>query len=155
MTIACFFRIFSVFLCLCGASLFVTSAKAQATTQPVTRFIAIDIHIDPLGQPLGAYQIEFKATDVDVRLVGVEGGETEAYKKAPFYDPKALQQSRVIIAAFSTESSLPTSLTRIARLHLQVRGDVVPKYELKLIVAGDKDAKPIDAKATWQTYTSD
>lgn len=148
----------------CGRSVFLIGfllacltavTNAQPTTQPITRFVAIDIRIDPLGQPLGAYQIEFKATQADVQLVGVEGGETQPYKHAPFYDPNALQQSRVVIAAYSTESSLPTTLTRVARLHLQIKGDVAPTYELKLIVAGDKDAKPIDAKATWQLFASD
>lgn len=128
----------------------VSTAAAQST-QPVVRFEAVDVIVDPQGQSLGAYQIEFKATG-GVKLVGVEGGESEAYRKAPYYDPKALQQSRIIIAAFSTDSSLPTVRTRVARLHLQISGDAKPEYELRLMVAGDKDAKPIDAVASYAPH---
>lgn len=120
------------------------------TTQPATRFGTIDILVDPQGKPLGAYQIEFRATKGDVKLVGVEGGATEAYRRAPYYDPKALQQSRIVIAAFSTDSSLPTTKTRVARLHVQISGSDTPEYELKLVVAGDADAKPIEAKASYE-----
>ncbi len=126
-------------------------ASAQ-TTQPVTRFAAVDVFIDPLGTPLGAYQVEFKATHGDVRLVGVEGGTSEAFKKPPYYDPKALQQSRIILAAFSTDSSLPSGRTRVARIHLQIRGHEAPEYELKLIVAGDANAKPIEAKTSFTPF---
>jgi hypothetical protein len=132
----------------------VSTAAAQST-QPAVRFEAVDVFVDPQGQPLGAYQIEFKATTGDVKLVGVEGGASEAYRKAPYYDPKALQQSRIILAAFSTDSSLPIVRTRVARLHLQVTGDAKPEYELKLMVAGDKDAKPIDAVASYAPYRKD
>jgi hypothetical protein len=87
-----------------------------------------------------------------VKLVGVEGGAAEPFKRPPHYDAKALQQSRIMIAAFSTDSSLPTTKTRVARLHLQVRGVDAPDYELKLIIAGDRDAKPIPAAASYAPH---
>lgn len=127
-----------------------SSFAYSQTTQPATRFATLDILVDPQGKPLGAYQIEFRATRGDVKLVGVEGGASEAYRKAPYYDPKALQQSRIVIAAYSTDSSLPTTKTRVARLHVQIRGAEAPEYELKLVVAGDADAKPIEAKASYE-----
>lgn len=130
---------------------FASCALAEST-QLAVRFEAVDVFVDPQGQSLGAYQVEFKATGGDVKLVGVEGGEPEAYRKAPYYDPKAIQQSRIIIAAFSADSSLPNTRTRVARLHLQISGDAKPEYELKLMVAGDKDAKPIEAVASYTPY---
>ncbi|MBC8107746.1 MAG: hypothetical protein H7Z14_14230 [Anaerolineae bacterium] len=128
-----------------------TAAQAQ-TTQPRTRFMAIDVNIDPQGQSLAAYQVDFRALSGDVKLVGVEGGAPGVFAAAPYYDAKALRQSRVIIAAFSTDTALPTTKTRVARLHVQIAGDTTPDYQIKLIVAGNRDSKPIDATATFEPY---
>jgi len=123
-------------------------APAQSATQQI-HFRAIDITVDPHGQPLAAYQFEFIAPQ-NVKLVGVEGGEQPAFAKAPYYDTKALSHDRVIVAALSTDAALPNTATRVARLHLEVIGDTDPNYQLKLVVAGDKSAKAIDAAAGWK-----
>ncbi len=124
------------------------SEQDYSTTQPGVRFAPLYVYIDSGNENLAAYQFELKATAGQIKIVGVEGGQHEAFKEAPYYDPAALAKDRIIIAAFSTGSDLPKGRTRIATIHLQIIGDAEPKYELKLTVAGDADGKEIPAEIT-------
>jgi hypothetical protein len=112
------------------------------------QFRAVDIFIDSKDQPLAAYQLEFKASKGDVKIVGIEGGEHERFRKPPYYDPQAMQHERVIIAAFNTapELALPTGRTRIATIHLQVSGDIEPEYVVKPSVLAATHGKKIQAE---------
>ena len=121
-----------------------------STAQPGVRFAPLHIYIDSGNSGLAAYQFELKATTGQIKIVGVEGGSHEAFKEAPYYDPAALANDRIIIAAFSTGSNLPKGRTRIATIHLQIIGDADPEYELKLTVAGDADGKEIPAEITFE-----
>jgi hypothetical protein len=121
-----------------------------STAQPGVRFAPLNIYIDSGSKSLAAYQFELKATVGQIKIVGVEGGQPEAFKEAPYYDPAALQNDRIIIAAFSTAGNLPRGRTRVATLHLQIIGEIEPQYELKLIVAADADAKEIPAEITFE-----
>jgi hypothetical protein len=103
-----------------------------STPQPGVRFAPLYIYIDSGSKSLAAYQFELKATAGQVKIVGVEGGSPEAFKEAPYYDPAALQDNRIIIAAFSTAGNLPKGRTRVATIHLQIIGQVEPQSELKL-----------------------
>jgi hypothetical protein len=103
----------------------------------------IDLHIDPHGKPLAAWQVEFTAKDNSATLVGIEGGDTGAYKDPPHYDPAALANSRVILAAYSTADDLPTSKTRVARLHLQFTKRNAA-YDVKLITAATPDGAKLE-----------
>jgi len=114
--------------------------------QPNVRFVPLHIIIDSGDQALAAYQFELKATAGQIKIVGVEGGEHHAFKEPPYYDPAALANDRIIIAAFNTGSDLPTGRTRIATIHLQIIGDIEPEYELELTVVADADGKEIPAK---------
>jgi hypothetical protein len=109
------------------------------------RFAAVDVFVDSGAQALAAYQFELKVTAGDVTLVGVEGGEHRAYRQPPYYDPAALTRQRIVIAAFDASGDLPRGKTRVARLMVRVRGDVVPVYDAKLVVAASPEAKAIDA----------
>ena len=120
-----------------------------STAQPRVRFAPLHIYLETCNL-LAAYQFELKATTGHVKIVGVEGGQHEAFKEAPYYDPAALANDRIIIAAFSTGRDLPTDRTRIATIHLQIIGDAEPQYELKLIVAADADGKEIPAEITFE-----
>jgi hypothetical protein len=95
----------------------------QAVAAEPIRFVAIDIFIDPKGEPLAAYQMDIKLAD-GAKIVGIEGGEHPEFRKAPFYDPKAIQSQRIIVAALSTSPSdkLPTGKTRLLTLHVQCQG---------------------------------
>jgi hypothetical protein len=114
--------------------------------QPNVRFVPLHITIDSGDQMLAAYQFELKSTAGQIKIVGVEGGRHPAFKEPPYYDPAALANDRIIIAAFNTGSNLPTGSTRIATIHLQIIGSVEPEYELELVVAADADGKEIPAK---------
>ena len=137
-------------LCLIVAVFLAASGLAQTPAPDAVRFKAVDIYVDSGAKPLAAYQLEFKARSNSVRIVGVEGGEHPAFRDAPYYDLKAIQHERVIIAAFSTAAAdkLPKGRTRVATIHLQsVAGDNAG-YELKLTVSADEAGKKFEAKAT-------
>jgi hypothetical protein len=118
------------------------------------RFAPVHVYLDSGDKPLAAYQFELKARTGQIKIVGVEGGEHPAFQEAPYYDPAALMNDRIIIAAFNTSSDLPHGRTRIATIHLQILGDAEPQYELKLIVVADKEGEKIPADLNLQTGES-
>ncbi len=137
--------------------------RASRPERTNVRFAPVHVYLDPAGKPLAAYQFELvawasrpwiqdhgqdaRATGAgQIKIVGVEGGEHPAFQEAPYYDPAALMNDRIIIGAFNTGSDLPTTRTRIATIHLQITGDAEPKYELKLITAADSSAEEIPAQ---------
>ena len=120
------------------------------TVQSNVRFAPLHIYLDSGNRSLAAYQFELKAAAGQIKIVGVEGGQHKAFEEAPYYDPAALANDRIIIAAFNTGSELPKGRTRIATIHLQIIGDAEPDYDLKLIVAGDADANEIPAKISFE-----
>jgi hypothetical protein len=81
------------------------------------QFTAVDVYVDS-PKPLAAWQLEIRT---DATIVGVEGGEPKAYAEPPFYDPKALQGGRIVLAAFTLEAAPPSGRIRVARLHLRER----------------------------------
>ena len=123
----------------------VPATGATPATAAAVGFQTVDVTLDPKGQPLAAYQLEFAADERRVKLVGVEGGDHAAYREPPYYDPAALSRHRVILAAFSTSADLPRTPVRVARLHVQVSGDGLPQWTAKLIVASSSEAASIPA----------
>ena len=118
---------------------------AQEDVRPAVRFEAVDIYIASGDKPLAAYQFEFSDPERRVTIVGIEGGEHAAFKKPPYYDPKALRNNRVIVAAFSTASDLPAGRTRVATIMVQISGPNDADYDLKLTVAATADGSTIPA----------
>lgn len=135
-----------------GQDLAMTSPASQPASQPATvptvRFAAVNLYIDSGKQPLAAYQLEMTATKGDVRIVGIEGSEHPAFKNPPYYDPAALMNHRVILAAFNTGTNLPAGKTRVARVHVRIAGDTQPHYELKLEVAASPDGQRVSAEVS-------
>jgi hypothetical protein len=123
---------------------------SQETPYGVTtsRFAPVAVYIDSGSKPLAAYQFELKATAGQIKIVGVEGGSHPAFEDAPYYDPAALANDRIIIAAFNTGVDLPTGRTRIATIHLQIIGDAEPRYELKLMAAATSEGQEVPATLT-------
>src|SRR5258705_6439502 len=148
----------SVLVALLAAAAFLTVALGQAGAPPKTpaaRFAAFDVFVDPAGKPLAAYQVDLKAVGVvggggQVAIVGIEGGETATYSQAPYYDPKAMQHERVILAAFSTApvKELPSGRTRVARVHVRITGEIDPVWDCRLIAAGAPDGTRIQPAST-------
>jgi len=117
------------------------STQHSALNPSPSSFAALDIYIDPAGSPLAAYQIELLADPAQVAIVGIEGGSHPAFAEPPYYDPAALMNHRVIIAAFNIGKDLPTARTRVATIHVRITGDAKPSYEAKLQTAGDSEGK--------------
>jgi len=124
----------------------VPARTAKEPAEGRVRFAPVHIYLDSGDKPLAAYQFELKARTGQIKIVGVEGGAHPAFKEAPYYDPAALLNDRIIIAAFNTGSDLPHGRTRIATIHLQILGDAEPQYELKLIVAADPEGVSFPGK---------
>ena len=119
-----------------------------AADQPAVRFAAVDVHLDSGAVPLAAYQFELTAETGDFTIVGIEGGEHPAFAEPPYYDPAALSQDRVIIAAFNIGPDLPVGNTRVARVHVRLVGPQEPNYVVNLEVAASADGAEIPATAT-------
>lgn len=127
-----------------------------ATAKPT--FATIDITLDPLGKPLGAYQFELTSADPTFKIVGVSGGDHPAFDhgRPPYFDPVVLQGlgDRLILAEYALPNlaadQLPTRPLRIASVGVvfdrQVDNDEPPQVTLKLITAGDAAGNKIDAK---------
>ena len=118
------------------------------------RFVPVEVMVDSGKVGLGAYQIEVTAPE-GVEIVGLEGGENGVFHDAPFYDPAALMGRRIVVAAFSTEGSLPQREVRVARLHLQVTGGAgaaLPELKNKLVVATDGAGRTIEARVTLKLF---
>ena len=109
------------------------------------RFVMVDVMLDPGGLPLAAYQIELTASEPEVKIVGVEGGDHAAFAEPPYYDPAALSDHRIIIAAFNTDPDVPQMRTRVASVHLQVPVDYPPDYDAQLVVAAGPEGERIEA----------
>jgi len=134
-------------LCLALAAFSGAEQPNRAPGEPRRRFRfeALEVTIDTAGQPLAAYQFELMATRGDVKIVGIEGGGSPAFAAPPYYDPAALQNRRIIIAALATGDDLPAGRTRVARLHMHVEGDAEPDYAIRLHVAAAPGGQRIPA----------
>jgi hypothetical protein len=130
------------------ASALASRQASQPATSPSVRFAAVDVYVDSGVTPLAAYQLEITAVQGDVKIVGIEGGEHAAFKIPPYYDPAAMMNHRVILAAFNTGSELPAGKSRVARVHVQVSGDVTPQYACKLVLAAASDGQRMAATAS-------
>ena len=139
------------------AALLGTLLAQPATTKEAVRFQAVDIFIDSKETPLAAYQLEFLVKTGDAKVVGVEGGEHPLFKDAPFYDPKAIQHERIIIAAFTTAAAdkLPKGKTRVATIHFQVSGERNPDYAITLETAATLEGRKIVVETTHEERKSE
>ncbi len=121
-----------------------------------SRFCAVDIYVDSKATPLAAYQVEFAVTNAPAKIVGIEGGEHPAFHEPPFYDPKAMQHERVIIAAFSTNAldKLPSGKTRVATIHIQTSATNSLQCHLTLQATGNAEGQRIAAETSFRERTS-
>jgi hypothetical protein len=128
------------------------AGQQAATNDTAVRFCAVDVYVDSGSTPLAAYQLEFSVAGGAAKIVGIEGGELPAFAEPPYYDPKAMQNDKVIIAAFSLApaSQLPKGKTRVATIHLRTASAVKLQYEFKLQVAANSDGNRIPAEITVQ-----
>jgi len=119
----------------------------SAATAVASRFGWVDVYIDAPQQSLAAYQFEFAAEVGQVNVVGIEGGDAAAFKAPPYYDTHAMHHNRVILAAFSTGADLPLGHVRVARVNIEIRGDVKPQYVARLQASADAEGTTISKAA--------
>jgi hypothetical protein len=94
-------------------------------------------------------------TEPSAQIVGVEGGDVDAFRAAPYYDPGALWDSsadrRIVIAAFTVDDNPARGRIRVATLHLFEPAECVPAYRARLMAAVTADAgavRDVDAAVT-------
>lgn len=132
-------------------------APAPSRAAPTVRFEALDVFIDAGARPLAAWQLEVTGAVPagEVKIVGIEGGAHKAFEQPPYYDPAAMTQNRVILAALSAgqPADLPTGRVRVARVHIQIVGTrAAPEYSVRLIAAADVDAAPITVPVSIEPF---
>lgn len=110
------------------------------------RFEAIDVFVDSGAVPLAAYQCELASRSPGMEIVGIEGGEHPAFKAPPYYDPRAMNNNRVILAAFHTGDALPAGMSRVARVHVQLQGAGEREYETLLTASATSGGERIPAE---------
>jgi len=113
----------------------------EDATEEEPRFAAWELWLEVPERPVAAWQVEVSVHDATV--VGIEGGETDGFHDPPLYDPAALVEERLALAAFSTTAVLDTGAHRIATLHLRQTGE--PRFGLALVAAASADGERVEA----------
>jgi hypothetical protein len=129
------------------------AASAEVTFRPV------DITIDAGRAQLGAYQVEITYDRATTTVAGLEGGQTDAFARPPFYDPAGMREGRIVVASFvDPEIDLehaPGARTRVARLHLQIDAPdlraALSKMTIRVVTAVDTTGRRIPASAELAT----
>ena len=119
-------------------AVFLACFDARAA-EPTSRFVAYELRIDSAKETLAAWQVEL--TNPSWRVVGIEGGE-KPFDEPAYYDPKALQHDRIVLAAFTTASSLGSGDQRVAIVHVieSIGGDAprnATETQLRVIAAAN------------------
>jgi hypothetical protein len=122
----------------------------------VVRFAAYDVFVDCGDVALAAWQVDVHGAEGrnagSIAIVGIEGGEHEAFARPPHYDPRAMQHDRVILGAFSTadEDALPRGRTRVARIHVRLEGPegFEPEFDVRLETASAPLGAVVDGEVS-------
>ena len=105
-------------------------------------FQAVDLTVNSGQDELAAYQVEIRYDARTVKIVGVEGGEREAFQTPPFYDENGFEGGRIILAAFTEKEEIcPRGQVRVARIHLAVTSDENVQIQGVLMAAAKKGGK--------------
>ena len=149
-------RGFAAFLSLIILSSF-NPAVADEAMEGGARFAALQVYVDSESIPLAAWQFELSERNGLMQVVGVENGESAAFRAAPYFDREAVRlgtADRIIVADFSLENdALPRGKTRIATIHVRLAGAAEPDYELRLTAAGNAAGANIQAEISLETTT--
>lgn len=124
------------------------SSSSEELNSDAVHFEAIDVFVDSGTTPLAAYQCELKSRSEGVEIVGIEGGEHAAFSNPPYYDPRAMNHNRVILAAYHIGDDLPSGRSRVARIHVQLQGSGDREYETLLTASASSDGDRIPAEIT-------
>jgi hypothetical protein len=144
----------TISLLAAAAILAADGARGGGSDTGSIRFRPVHVYVDPGGAALAAYQIEI-VVEGSGAIVGVEGGADPAFHLPPHYDPAALADDRIILAAFDTHATPPTERIRVATVQMRETGSGEPTYRATLQIAGGPDARPIDATVTLEPDEGD
>jgi len=129
------------------ASVLALSGGAQQATPATGEFFGVDVVLDTGGEYLAAWQVEVLDRVGVARIVGVEGGECPAFAAPAYHDPRALQEGRIVLAAFQTRGELSAGRVVVARLHFQVEGPVVPDLVIRPMASADAHGRAFAVRA--------
>ena len=89
--------------------------------------------------------LELTSRSKGIEIVGIEGGEHPAFAEPAYYDPRAMSNNRVILGAFNTGNNLPNGRSRVARVHVRVKGPGNRLWHTELTTSANADGKRIPA----------
>ncbi|MEM7165784.1 MAG: hypothetical protein AAF581_09985 [Planctomycetota bacterium] len=128
------------------AALSSVCSQAQSPTTPTFRTLEFFVDLGSVEAELAAYQFEFVESAQSAVVVGIEAGRD--FPETPYYDPKALRGSRVIVAAYTLAAESTRGKCHVATLHL-METSADPKYQVDLIVAANAEGTPTTATISW------
>jgi hypothetical protein len=118
-------------------------ARSAAVPQPVFLPLAIEL---TSTSAVSAYQLEITVIAGEASFVGIEGGAAP-FDAPPSYDPEALSDRRIILAAFDTTAVLPPGTHRVATLHVRELGPGAA-YQVRVLAVANSAAERVTAAAT-------
>lgn len=138
-----------------GGQQAVLGQEALLRGSEAVRFAVVDVYVES-ERPLAAWQFELAENAGQMQVVGIEGGDAEAFDDPPYYDRDAVEAGtaeRIVVASFSMSppSGLPVGRTRVATVHVRLAGPSPADYELNLVAAGGADGNSIDARISFDT----
>lgn len=126
-----------------------------ADRESAPRFVAYDVRIDSGADALAAWQIEVTYDPATTKILSLEGGQADAFRDAPHYDPAGFTAGRIVIASFTpTDEAAPTGATRVARLHFRTEGEAAAPA-VALVTAARPGGEKIGARATLAPATAE
>lgn len=129
----------------------------QANAADQIRFASVGVYLDSTD-PVAAWQFELSENSGSMQVVGVEGGDSAVYQRAPYYDREAVQlgtADRITVADYSVAdaSELPSGRTRIATVHVMLSGPDDPNFVITLVTAVQTDGSVIAATLSLKLVT--
>ncbi|HUH04575.1 MAG TPA: hypothetical protein VML75_21410 [Kofleriaceae bacterium] len=118
---------------------------ARSAQVPTPAFRPLTIELSSASS-IAAYQLEITVTAGEASFVGIEGGEAP-FDAPPSYDPEALSDTRIIVAAFDTTAALPPGTHRVATLHVRELGPGAA-YQVRVLAVANSAAERVTAAAT-------
>lgn len=119
------------------------AARSAAVPQPAFQPLAVEL---TSASPIAAYQLEITVVRGEASFVGIEGG-APPFHAPPSYDPEALSDTRIIVAAFDTTAVLPPGTHRVATLHVRELGPGAA-YQVRVLAVANSAAERVTAAAT-------
>ncbi len=119
---------------------------APLVSEAAPSFTTVDVFVSA-GEPLAAWQFELSDETGTMTVVGVENGDSDAFRDAPYYDRAAVEAGvakRIVVADYSLDlERLPAGRVRVATLHLMLEG--TPEFNIRLVNATAADGRRLEA----------